>query len=139
RIGRTAARLGRHALGGLRGGVRLDSLGRRWNPLLHPRDFCGRFIETGGMARLFSGGHGRVLRALPGARVLMKMEKDGSRKTVPARQITMLTRPDGSKPTKNMKCVQAEDVRRTQDSKRGNGVTRDDDRDGDGIPDKVDS
>lgn len=29
----------------------IDSLGRRWNPLLHPRDRFGRFIETGGFFR----------------------------------------------------------------------------------------
>ena len=138
RLGRRAARLGRSALGGIGGGVIRDSLGRRWNPLLHPRDSRGRFIETGGMARLFSGGRGRVVRALAGARVLMKMD-NGDRKTVPARQITMLTRPDGSKPTQSMKRVQAEDARRDKDPKRGNGTTKDDDRDGDGIPDKVDS
>lgn len=29
----------------------IDSLGRRWNPLQHPRDRFGKFIETGGFIR----------------------------------------------------------------------------------------
>lgn len=39
----------------------IDSLGRRWNPLLHPRDRYGRFIETGGFFRWLS--RGKWLRA----------------------------------------------------------------------------
>lgn len=34
----------------------IDSLGRKWDPLLHPRDRFGRFINTGGFLRWLSGG-----------------------------------------------------------------------------------
>lgn len=34
----------------------IDSLGRRWNPLEHPRDRFGQFIETGGFLRWVMGG-----------------------------------------------------------------------------------
>lgn len=34
----------------------IDSLGRRWDPLLHPRDRFGRFINTGGFFRWLMGG-----------------------------------------------------------------------------------
>lgn len=43
----------------------IDSLGRRWNPLLHPRDRFGQFIETGGFFRWFMNGiwqRGQVIR-----------------------------------------------------------------------------
>lgn len=43
----------------------IDSLGRRWDPLLHPRDRFGRFIETGGFLRWLSKGkwlRGQVAR-----------------------------------------------------------------------------
>jgi hypothetical protein len=43
----------------------IDSLGRRWDPLLHPRDRFGQFIETGGFFRWFMKGvwtKGQVVR-----------------------------------------------------------------------------
>ena len=43
----------------------IDSLGRRWNPLEHPRDRFGQFIETGGFLRWVMGGlnlRGQVTR-----------------------------------------------------------------------------
>ena len=43
----------------------IDSLGRRWNPLEHPRDRFGKFIVTGGFFRWLSNGksfRGRVAR-----------------------------------------------------------------------------
>lgn len=36
--------------------VIIDSLGRRWDPLLHPRDRFGRFINTGGFFRWLMNG-----------------------------------------------------------------------------------
>jgi DNA topoisomerase IB len=39
-------------------GIVIDSRGRRWNPLHHPRGRDGRFIETGGLVRGFLGGSG---------------------------------------------------------------------------------
>lgn len=43
------------ALTAARGGIIIDKLGRRWNPLLHPRGRDGKFIQTGGFVRLFQG------------------------------------------------------------------------------------
>ncbi|MEU5425566.1 hypothetical protein AB0H73_08145 [Streptomyces olivoreticuli] len=107
---------------------------RPWNPALHPRDSKGRFIETGGIARLWSGKLARVVRALPHDRVLVQDRSSdgtytGRRHTTSARWITMVARPDGSAPTKSEDKVAAEDERRHKDSHRGNGVARDDDGD----------
>lgn len=40
----------------------IDSLGRRWDPLRHPRDRYGRFINTGGFLRWLAGASGEWLR-----------------------------------------------------------------------------
>src|SRR4051794_8244414 len=85
-------------------GFTVDSLGRRWDPALHPRDSRGRFIETGGIARVGLGGLGRVVRAMVGGKVEMEMG-DGSHRIVPHQQLTMVARPDGSKPTASVKKV----------------------------------
>ncbi|MFE3139645.1 hypothetical protein [Streptomyces scopuliridis] len=112
------------------------SVRRPWNPAMHPRDSKGRFIETGGIARLWSGKLARVVRALPRDRVLVQdRAADGSytgrRHSTSARWITMVARPDGSAPTKNQQKVEVEDARREQDDRRGLGLSRDDNGDPD--------
>ncbi|MGI5337672.1 hypothetical protein ACQEVS_09875 [Streptomyces sp. CA-181903] len=107
------------------------SVRRPWNPALHPRDSKGRFIETGGIARLWSGKLARVVRALPRDRVLVQDRAadgtyTGRRHSTSARWITMVARPDGSAPTSNQKKVEAEDSRRDRDERRGMGLSRDD-------------
>lgn len=104
---------------------------RPWNPALHPRDSKGRFIETGGVARLWSGQLARVVRALPRDRVLVQDRAadgtyTGRRHSTSAKWITMVARPDGSAPTANQKKVEEEDARRGADDRRGLGLSRDD-------------
>ena len=103
-------------------GIIYDSLGRRWNPALHPRDRKGRFVETGGVARLWGHGLVRVLRALPGDRVEVA-DRDGVHHTVTAKTLTMVRRPNGEPPTDDQKAVEAEDARRIDDPARGDGHT----------------
>ncbi|MEV0444639.1 hypothetical protein AB0I84_04460 [Streptomyces spectabilis] len=107
------------------------SVRRPWNSALHPRDSKGRFIETGGVARLWSGKLARVVRALPRDRVLVQDRAGdgtytGRRHSTSARWITMVARPDGSAPTANQQKVEAEDARREEDDRRGLGLSRDD-------------
>src|SRR6478752_5038873 len=68
-------------------GIVIDTRGRRWNPSLHPRDSRGRFIETGGIAKVWGGGRGKVVRALGNGRVELRMS-DGKKRVVPARRLT---------------------------------------------------
>ncbi|NUL21834.1 hypothetical protein [Streptomyces lunaelactis] len=112
------------------------SVRQPWNPALHPRDSKGRFIETGGIARLWSGKLARVVRALPRDRVLVQDRVadgtyTGRRHSTSARWITMVARPDGSAPTKNQQKVEVEDARREGDDQRGLGLSRDDQGDPD--------
>ncbi|MFI1201624.1 hypothetical protein ACH4VR_19595 [Streptomyces sp. NPDC020883] len=116
---------------GLSRTLEAKSVRRPWNPALHPRDSKGRFIETGGIARLWSGKLARVVRALPRDRVLVQDQAadgtySGRRHSTSARWITMVARPDGSAPTSNQKKVEVEDARREQDERRGLGLSRDD-------------
>ncbi|MCZ1014448.1 hypothetical protein [Streptomyces noursei] len=116
---------------GLSRALETKAVRRPWNPALHPRDSKGRFIETGGIARLWSGKLARVVRALPRDRVLVQDRAadgtyTGRRHSTSARWITMVARPDGSAPTSNQKKVEAEDTRREQDERRGLGLSRDD-------------
>ncbi|MFF7169669.1 hypothetical protein [Streptomyces pseudovenezuelae] len=109
---------------------------RPWNPALHPRDSKGRFIETGGTVRLWGGKLARVVRALPHDRILVQDQSGpdefkGRRHTTSAKWVSMVARPDGSAPTDDEAKVVEEDERRIKDSRRGNGVARDDD----GAPD----
>lgn len=106
-------------------GVVVDSLGRRWNPDLHPRDARGRFIETGGVARLATGGEARVVRAL-GAGWVQVATPDGARHNVFHNQLTMISRPNGEAPTDNLDHVHAENEARLAHPFRGNGVTHED-------------
>ncbi|MEU3499256.1 SNF2-related protein [Streptomyces hundungensis] len=103
-------------------------LRRPWNPDLHPRDSKGRFIETGGIARLWGGGLVRVVRALGGRDVLVENESNHQRSQVNAARLTMVARPDGSAPTRSKKKVRDEDARRTGDENRGRGDANDDDK-----------
>ncbi|MFB6630016.1 hypothetical protein ACFCWY_08980 [Streptomyces sp. NPDC056362] len=107
---------------------------RRWNPALHPRDSKGRFIETGGVVRLWGGKLARVVRALPNDRILVQDQTgpdqfSGRRHTTSAKWVSMVARPDGSAPTDNEQKVQEEDARRSKNPGRGNGVALDDDGD----------
>ncbi|NML55162.1 AAA family ATPase [Streptomyces sp. R302] len=113
-------------------GLETKAARRKWNPALHPRDSKGRFIETGGVVRLWGGKLARVVRALPRDRVLVQdqsgpNEFKGRRHTTSAKWVSMVARPDGSAPTDNERKVQAEDEKRRQAPGRGNGVVRDDD------------
>lgn len=121
-------------------GFTIDALGRRWDPSLHPRDSRGRFIETGGIARVGMGGLGKVVRSMLGGKVEVEMA-DGSRRVVPHQQLTMVKRPDGTSPTMSVRKVVTEDARRDQDPARGDGKYDKDDGDADnnGIPDMQES
>ncbi|MFC5886857.1 UvrD-helicase domain-containing protein [Kitasatospora aburaviensis] len=102
---------------------------RPWNPALHPRDSRGRFVETGGIARLWGGGLGRVLRALAGDKVLVERLDTGAQEKLFANRLTMVARPDGSAPTANQDKVQAEDAKREAQAAsggRGDGITKPD-------------
>lgn len=112
-------------------GIQTKVTRQPWNPALHPRDSRGRFVETGGIARLWGGVLARVVRALPHDRVLVQDRVSdgtytGRRHTTSARWITMVARPDGSAPTSSEDKVAAEDARRYDDPRRGNGVAGDD-------------
>ncbi|MGW2550109.1 hypothetical protein [Streptomyces sp. NPDC001635] len=115
-------------------GLEVKVTRRPWNPALHPRDSKGRFIETGGTVRLWSGKLARVVRALPHDRILVQdqsgpNEFSGPRHTTSAKWVTVVARPDGSAPTEDENKVIAEDERRHKDPNRGNGVAKDDDGD----------
>ncbi|WP_159398758.1 UvrD-helicase domain-containing protein [Streptomyces sp. MJM8645] len=102
---------------------------RPWNPALHPRDSKGRFVETGGIARLWGGGLARVLRALAGDKVLVERLDNGSREKLYANRLTMVSRPDGSAPTASEDKVLAEDAKREVQAAaggRGDGITKPD-------------
>ncbi|MFJ4342580.1 helicase-related protein, partial [Streptomyces sp. NPDC088915] len=107
-------------------------LRRPWNPDLHPRDSKGRFIETGGVARMWGGGMARVVRALGGRNVLVEDLTTRKRSTVHASRLTMVARPDGTAPTRSKRKVRDEDERRTKDPKRGTGTQDQDDAGDDG-------
>ncbi|RSS97241.1 hypothetical protein EF903_01590 [Streptomyces sp. WAC05292] len=108
---------------------------RPWNADLHPRDSKGRFIETGGIARLWGGGTARVLRALGGRNVLVENLTTHERSTVHASRLTMVARPDGTAPTKSKKKVRDEDERRGADGRRGTGQDAEDGGDQGDTPD----
>ncbi|MGA5454832.1 hypothetical protein ACPCVO_50650 [Streptomyces umbrinus] len=115
-------------------GLEVKAARRKWNPALHPRDSKGRFIETGGTVRLWGGKLARVVRALPNDRILVQDQTSpgeftGRRHTTSAKWVSMVARPDGSAPTEDEDKVVAEDEKRIQDPRRGNGVARDDDGD----------
>ncbi|MFJ5143041.1 UvrD-helicase domain-containing protein [Streptomyces sp. NPDC088707] len=106
----------------------LETKARRpWNPDLHPRDSKGRFIETGGVARLWGGGMARVLRALGGRNVLVQNLATQEQSTIHASRLTMVARPDGTAPTKSKTKVRNEDERRLADGRRGTGSADADD------------
>ncbi|MEU6632835.1 SNF2-related protein [Streptomyces parvus] len=109
---------------------------RAWNPDLHPRDSKGRFIETGGIARLWGGGMARVLRALGGRNVLVENVSNRQRSTVHASRLTMVARPDGTAPTRSKRKVRDEDERRLVDARRGTGTDADDPGDEGDTPDE---
>ncbi|MFD7763576.1 helicase-related protein [Streptomyces microflavus] len=108
---------------------------RAWNPDLHPRDSKGRFIETGGIARMWGGGMARVLRALGGRNVLVENVSTRQRSTVHASRLTMVARPDGTAPTRSKRKVRDEDERRVVDARRGTGIDADDPGDEGDTPD----
>ncbi|MGW0033104.1 hypothetical protein ACWDXD_25215 [Streptomyces sp. NPDC003314] len=115
-------------------GLEIKAARRRWNPALHPRDSKGRFIETGGVVRLWGGKLARVVRALPNDRILVQDQTGpdqftGRRHTTSAKWVSMVARPDGTAPTDNEEKVQEEDQKRLKDQGRGNGVALDDDGD----------
>lgn len=83
----------------------IDSLGRRWNPLEHPRDRFGRFINTGGFFRWLAGNdwlRGQVTR----------IDSDGM---IHARSIGNDSVPDGTlykfKPHQSVKLVSTKEPR----------------------------
>ncbi|WP_433860162.1 helicase-related protein [Streptomyces kronopolitis] len=109
---------------------------RAWNPDLHPRDSKGRFIETGGIARMWGGGMARVIRALGGRNVLVENLATHQQSTVHASRLTMVARPDGTAPTRSKRKVRDEDERRTADPRRGTGTDTDDSGDDGDTPDE---
>ncbi|WP_404949014.1 hypothetical protein HFP70_35110 [Streptomyces sp. ARC14] len=114
----------------------LEAKARRpWNPDLHPRDSKGRFVETGGIARLWGGGMARVLRALGGRNVLVENLSTRQRSTISAARLTMVARPDGTAPTRSKRKVRDEDERRQTDGRRGTGLDAEDTGDDGDTPD----
>ncbi|MGA5822252.1 UvrD-helicase domain-containing protein [Kitasatospora sp. NPDC094028] len=110
-------------------GLEVKVTRRPWNPALHPRDSKGRFVETGGIARLWGGGLARVLRALAGDKVLVERLDSGEREKLYANRLTMVSRPDGSAPTASEDKVLAEDAKREVQAStggRGDGITKPD-------------
>ncbi|MFJ3793450.1 UvrD-helicase domain-containing protein [Kitasatospora sp. NPDC090091] len=102
---------------------------RPWNPALHPRDSKGRFVETGGIARLWGGGLARVLRALASDKVLVERLDSGKQERLYANRLTMVARPDGTAPTASEDKVLAEDAKREAQAAgggRGDGITKPD-------------
>ena len=99
---------------------------RPWREELHPRDSKGRFVETGGIARIWGGGFARVLRALSQTKVQVSDLDGRNQRPIQTSRLTMVTRPDGSAPTKSKAKVQAEEDRRDADPRRGDGHTNDD-------------
>ncbi|MEW1657824.1 helicase-related protein [Streptomyces sp. NPDC093707] len=111
------------------------SVRRPWREELHPRDSKGRFVETGGIARLWGGGFARIVRALSQTQVQVSDLDGSNRRPMRTSRLTMVARPDGSAPTKSREKVQAEEARRDADPRRGNGLDHDDH----GDPDTSDS
>ncbi|WP_329317344.1 DEAD/DEAH box helicase family protein (plasmid) [Streptomyces sp. NBC_01278] len=108
---------------------------RPWREELHPRDSKGRFIETGGVARVWGGGLARIVRALSQTKVQVSDLDGSNQRPIQTSRLTMVTRPDGTAPTKNKEKVQAEEDRRDADPRRGDGVNADDN----GDPDTADA
>ncbi|MER7497017.1 DEAD/DEAH box helicase family protein [Streptomyces pharetrae] len=104
---------------------------RPWREELHPRDSRGRFIETGGVARIWGGGYARIVRALSQTKVQVSDLNGNNQRPIPTSRLTMVTRPDGTAPTKSKEKVQAEEERRDADPRRGDGVNADDNGDPD--------
>src|SRR5690349_3776797 len=112
-----AVRAAKRAAKAVGRGIIIDTRGRRWNSALHPRDSRGRFIETGGVAQVWGGGRGKVVRSLGNGKVELRMA-NGSRRVEPANRLTMVSRPNGGRPVKdngtrkNRALVMAEDIAR---------------------------
>lgn len=129
--------------GGAGPGEIIDTLGRRWSSAKHPRDSRGRFIETGGTARVFGVGIAKVIK-VKGRQHITVRDRNGVDHDVPAGRVTMMARPDGTNPLGDRRGdrrkVLEEDARREADPKRGDGQEQPDlgDADGDGIPDAQD-
>ncbi|MFF4276138.1 DEAD/DEAH box helicase family protein [Streptomyces sp. NPDC001536] len=104
---------------------------RPWREELHPRDSKGRFIETGGIARIWGGGFARVVRALSQTKVQISDLNGSNPRPIQTSRLTMVARPDGTAPTKSKEKVQAEEERRDADPRRGDGVDADDNGDPD--------
>ena len=91
--------------------------------LKHPRDRKGRFIETGGIARMWGGLLVRVLGMAQGAngRPMVRVEdRKGRRRMYEPSKLTMIARPDGSRPTASKAKVQKADADRDADPNRPN-------------------
>ncbi|MER5482527.1 DEAD/DEAH box helicase family protein, partial [Streptomyces sp. NPDC002812] len=115
---------------------RLETKARRpWREELHPRDSKGRFIETGGIARMWGGGMARVVKALGGRNVLVENLSTHERSNIHASRLTMVARPDGTAPTRSKRKVRDEDARRDTDGRRGTGIDTDDAGDQGDTPD----
>ena len=83
----------------------------RWDPRLHPRDRLGRFVETGGLARLWgSRGLFRVSRAF-GDYVDLTDERTGRTRRVHRSRLQMVERPGGGRPTRDQEKVLEQDER----------------------------
>ncbi|MFE1289641.1 DEAD/DEAH box helicase family protein [Streptomyces sp. NPDC058751] len=119
--------------------VETKGIRRPWREELHPRDSKGRFIETGGVARVWGGGFARIVRALSMNDILVSNLDGSNQRKVVRQRLTMVARPDGSAPTKNEEKVQAEDARRDADPRRGDGINADDNGDPDSSDDPHDT
>ncbi|MFG3132861.1 DEAD/DEAH box helicase family protein [Streptomyces tendae] len=112
---------------------------RPWREELHPRDSKGRFVETGGIARIWGGGFARVVRALSQTKVQVSDLDGNNQRPIQTSRLTMVARPDGTAPTKSKEKVQAEEERRETDPRRGDGHNADDNGDPDSSDDPHDT
>jgi hypothetical protein len=74
----------------------------KWTPAdarKHPRDSEGKFIETGAEVRILGVGLGRVLADDAGLGKTAVRLTNGQTRNVPNGSLTVVARPDGSKPT----------------------------------------
>lgn len=82
----------------VRRGVQIKARPADWNPLEHPRDRRGRFIEVGATVSIWGGATGTVVRNTGNGRLEVERE-DGKRVLVHRNYLTVIERPDGEEPT----------------------------------------
>jgi hypothetical protein len=77
--------------------VEVKVKGEKFDPMQHPRDRFGRFIETGAEVRIVGGFLGRVIKNV-GAGNIEVRRSDGKDVIVNRGHLTVVARPNGDKP-----------------------------------------